>query len=130
MHEPLNPVIVIFAPGIEVSASRTAFQLRAASGSEVFADAGSVSADAAALNARIAREKVLRIATVFPEGTPSAEHAEQMARIWSITLDPSGAGGAAEALAADLAANPLVERAYVQPTPEDAGSMVPGPPTP
>jgi len=130
MHEPLNPVIVIFAPGLEVSASRSSFALRAAGGSAAFADAASLGSAADELNARVAREKVLRIATVFPEGTPSAEHAEEMTRIWSITLDPASAAGAAEALAADLAASSLVERAYVQPTPYDAsGGAEPGPPT-
>jgi hypothetical protein len=129
--EPLNPVIVIFADGLEVAASGKSFQVTAADGAAGVPAGPEIAAALSALNERIAREDVWEVATVFPAGSHEGEHADEMKRIWSITLSASTPDSALEALATDLGGNPLVKQSYVQPTPEDAaGGTEPGPPTP
>jgi hypothetical protein len=128
--EALNPVIVIFADGLEVSASGKRFEVKAKEGATGVPTGAELESALTALNERIAREDVLEIATVFPEGSHEGEHADEMKRIWSITLPLSSPNPALDALANDLATNPLVKQSYVQPTPENAGSTTPGPPSP
>jgi hypothetical protein len=128
---PLNPVIVIFAEGLEVSASGKSFRVTTAAGATGVPAGPELESALAALNERIAREDVWEVATVFPPGSHEGEHADEMKRIWSITLSASTPSSALEALATDLSGNPLVKQSYVQPTPEDAaGGTNPGPPTP
>ena len=130
--EPLNPVIVIFADGLEVSASGKSFQVTGAPGATGVPAGPELAAALTALNERIAREDVWEVATVFPAGSHEGEHADEMKRIWSITLSASTPDAALQALATDLGGNPLVKQSYVQPTPEDAaaGGTEPGPPSP
>ena len=128
--EPLNPVIVIFADGLEVSASGKSFRVEAAAGATGVPKGPELAEALAAMNERIAREDVWEVATVFPEGSHTGEHADEMKRIWAITLSAETPDSALEALASDLRANPLVKQSYVQPTPEDAaGGTEPGPPS-
>jgi hypothetical protein len=126
--EALNPVIVIFADGLVVSASGKSFVVEAAPGATGVPAGAELQTALAAMNERIAREDVWEVATVFPPGSHEGEHADEMKRIWSITLSASTPDTALEALAHDLGANPLVKQSYVQPTPQNAGgSTTPGP---
>ena len=123
-----NQIVVKFVEGLEVQLDGKTFRAQARKGAPGALDAAAVSSAVAALNQRIAREDVLRIAPLFanPERPGAAEVGMDMSLFYTVTLAVGTPDAVGQALAADLGKIPIVQEAYVDVTPEDASGGAAG----
>jgi len=112
-------VIVKFAEGLEVSSDGARFTVVPGAKATLTADA--VTQAQAQLAKRVADANLLQIRRVFQEGGERYVDGRDTLLYYALVLPADADASAADALAASLGQNPLVEEAHRQPVGQPAG---------